>query len=52
MPRMSLIKCWASKDPKTSADGEETISATDTALVSFRKKFIKSMIFLGIETMG
>ena len=35
---MSLIKCWASKDPKTSADGHETISATDTALVSFHKK--------------
>jgi len=29
---MSLIKCWASKDPKTSAGGEETISGSDTAL--------------------
>jgi len=29
---LSLIKCWASKDPKTSAAGEETISGSDTAL--------------------
>ena len=34
---MSLVKCWASKDAKLSTDGEETISAPNTPLVSSLK---------------
>ena len=49
---MSLIKCWASKDPKTSAGGEETISGSDTALVSFVVQAMVDVISIAYTTVS